>query len=393
MDWRSHVGNTMKMRDRTIRKLSVLFISHSYYEPQRRQKLVCLSKEHNIDLTLLIPNTWRHPMRGHMSYQKGYKEPFRTLCKEAVFKGNNLRYFYMGLPWLILKYGKDIVHVEEEPYSFITFLSALWAKVFAARFIFFTWENIFRESFLFPYDLFERGVFKLSHAAIAGNSDALGILKERGFKSKTTQLGQLGIDVPFGPGSGRLNLRNRFQKPIRFLVGFMGRITKEKGIQTLIEAAAQTSEEIGYVAIGRGDFKRDAAALSNRLGLEERFKFIDTLPHEAIPSAMKDLDLLVLPSLTTRAWKEQFGQVLIEAMACGVPVVGSDSGAIPEVIGKAGLIRSEGDVKGLAGAIMRLAGDGSLRRNLIEKGHTRVIENYTHQKIAAKTAQLYQEIL
>jgi glycosyltransferase involved in cell wall biosynthesis len=73
--------------------------------------------------------------------------------------------------------------------------------------------------------------------------------------------------------------------------------------------------------------------------------------------------------------------------------VGSDSGAIPEVIGKAGLISKEGDVKELAQAIMKLAGDGALRRNLIEKGRTRVMENYTHQKIAAKTVQLYQEIL
>jgi glycosyltransferase involved in cell wall biosynthesis len=328
-----------------------------------------------------------------MNYQIGPKEPFRTLCKKAIFKGNNLRYFYMGLPWLILKYGKDIVHVEEEPYSLITFLSALWAKAFSSRYIFFTWENIFRESFLFPYDLFERKVFKLSDAAIAGNSDALSILKERGFESKTTQLGQLGIDVPFGAESDRLNLRHRFHKPVHFLVGFMGRITKEKGIQTLIEAATQTSEEIGFVAIGRGDFKADAQTLCNRLGLKQRFIFIDTLPHEEIPAAMKDLDLLVLPSLTTHAWKEQFGQVLIEAMACGVPVVGSDSGAIPEVIGKAGLISKEGDVKELAQAIMKLAGDGALRRNLIEKGRTRVMENYTHQKIAAKTVQLYQEIL
>jgi glycosyltransferase involved in cell wall biosynthesis len=328
-----------------------------------------------------------------MRYQVGYNEPFRTVCKEAIFKGNNLGYFYVRLPWIILKYGKDIVHVEEEPYSLITFLSALWAKVLTRRFVFFTWENLFRKNFLFPYDLFERAVFKLADAAIAGNKDAGNILQRRGFKAKIVQFGQLGIDVPFTLEKEDPDFKARLRKGISFLVGFMGRVTKEKGIQTLIDAAARTPSDIGYVIIGRGDFQHGAKALVNRLGLHNRVHLLDTVTHEKVPAAMKSLDLLVLPSLTVKTWKEQFGQVLIEAMACGVPVVGSNSGAIPEVIGDAGLIFSEGDAQGLANAIMKIASNETLRRSFMEKEWKRVMENYTHQKIAAKTAQLYQEIL
>jgi len=101
-----------------------------------------------------------------MKYGVGENEPFRTVCDNAIFKGNNLRYFYLRLPWVILKYGKDIVHVEEEPYSLITFLSAFWARVFLRRFVFFTWQNLFRKNFPFPYGLFERAVFKLDQPRI-----------------------------------------------------------------------------------------------------------------------------------------------------------------------------------------------------------------------------------
>ncbi|UCD82056.1 MAG: glycosyltransferase, partial [Desulfobacterales bacterium] len=348
---------------------------------------------YNIDLTLLTPKTWRHPMRGSMRYQVGRAEPFRTLCCDAIFKGHNLRYFYVGLPWIILKYGKDIVHLEEEPISLVAFLSASWARLFSKRFVFFTWENILRKKELFPYDLFGKAVMRLSHAAVAGNGDALSVLKARGFKTKIVQFGQLGIDVPFDPQTGSADFGKVVQKHCRFRVGFLGRVNREKGVQTLIEAATQTPADIGYVVIGRGDFRGEAESLAHRLGLSERITFIDTLPHETIPDVMKSLDLMVLPSLTTPTWKEQFGQVLIEAMACGVPVVGSNSGAIPEVIGDSGLIFSEGDAQALAKAIMELASDNALRSRLAAKGRQRVNENYTHQIIAAKTAQLYRQIL
>ena len=74
------------------------------------------------------------------------------------------------------------------------------------------------------------------------------------------------------------------------------------------------------------------------------------MPLNDVPRHLRALDALVLPSESTPLWKEQFGHVLIEAMACGVPVVGSDSGAIPEVIGEAGLLFPGGGRDGPARA-------------------------------------------
>jgi glycosyltransferase involved in cell wall biosynthesis len=105
------------------------------------------------------------------------------------------------------------------------------------------------------------------------------------------------------------------------------------------------------------------------------------------------IDVLVVPSLTTRNWAEQFGRVVVEAMANDVPVIGSDSGAIPEVIGDAGLVVPEGDAEALAGALERLRGDAGLRARLVQAGRRRVREAYGYDVVVRGTVQLYEDVL
>jgi glycosyltransferase involved in cell wall biosynthesis len=102
---------------------------------------------------------------------------------------------------------------------------------------------------------------------------------------------------------------------------------------------------------------------------------------------------LALPSLTRPNWKEQFGRVLIEALACGVPVVGSDSGEIPNVIGEAGLVFAEGDEQALRARLSQLMANPDLRDELARKGRERVLAHYTQAQVAAKTYQVYNELL
>jgi glycosyltransferase involved in cell wall biosynthesis len=107
----------------------------------------------------------------------------------------------------------------------------------------------------------------------------------------------------------------------------------------------------------------------------------------------RELDVLVVPSRTRHNWKEQFGRVIIEAMACCVPVIGSDSGAIPGVIGDGGLIFPEDDSAALSDCLQTLMHDEGLRCQLAEKGRARVLENYTHAQVAAHTVAVYRAML
>ena len=104
------------------------------------------------------------------------------------------------------------------------------------------------------------------------------------------------------------------------------------------------------------------------------------------------MHILVLPSLTTPIWKEQFGRVLVEAMASKMVVIGSDSGEIPFVIGKAGLVFPEGQAEELRERIKRVINETGLFLTLAQAGRVRAAEKYTNEKIAAELYEVYKKI-
>jgi glycosyltransferase involved in cell wall biosynthesis len=133
-------------------------------------------------------------------------------------------------------------------------------------------------------------------------------------------------------------------------------------------------------------------AQAGRLNILERVQFIEAVPHLDVPSYLHRADVLVLPSITTPSWKEQFGRVLVEAMACGIPVIGSDSGAIPEVIGGAGLVFKEGGSTDLANKISDLFSDTSLPEQYRSLGLKRVKEIYSDQAIGNQLREFLNSI-
>jgi len=139
--------------------------------------------------------------------------------------------------------------------------------------------------------------------------------------------------------------------------------------------------------------KDELEAQAAHLGVTERVLFKAGVPTYAIPQEMQQLDVLVLPSLTRPNWIEQFGRVLCEAMACETPVIGSNSGEIPHVIGDAGLVFSEGNVSELVACVQKLLDDPELYARLARKGRQRVLKHYTQEQIARQTYEVYQEML
>ena len=165
----------------------------------------------------------------------------------------------------------------------------------------------------------------------------------------------------------------------------------QKGLLDLIEALPLLPEHVRVRLIGDGVQKSQLLARAAALGVRARVELVEWTSD--VPGELRRLDALALPSRTTSSWKEQFGRVLPEAMSCGVPVVGSSSGEIPNVIGDAGVIFPEGDVRALAAAIRRLSHDPALRAELGRRGRARVLERYTQAALARQYYQVYRAMI
>ena len=126
--------------------------------------------------------------------------------------------------------------------------------------------------------------------------------------------------------------------------------------------------------------------------LAGRVHLLDAKPADELPRYLNCMDVLAVPSLTTIWWKEQYGRVIAEAMACGVPVVGSDSGAIPEVVDSAGLIVPEGDVGALRDGLCRVIFT-EIRGRLIQQGLQRAQQELSVETMSQRLVSFYEQVL
>jgi glycosyltransferase involved in cell wall biosynthesis len=168
-------------------------------------------------------------------------------------------------------------------------------------------------------------------------------------------------------------------------------LVPEKGLVVLMQAVARLGGDWNLRVIGGGPLRDHLETLVRDLGVAKRVIFLSQIPSTEMPTQYHEIDALAVPSLTLPNWKEQFGpRATVEAMASGVPVVGSDSGAIPDVIADAGLIVPEGDVDALATALHLLRTNPELRADLGARGRARVLAKYTHAGVADATVKVYE---
>lgn len=362
--------------------------SHTYLPAHYRGKLRWLATEGQIDLTLVALPELRLPTGVRLSFEQK-EEPFtvRFLQPIAFPSHNTLRlYAPHQVIALLREVRPDIVHAEAEPHSLTLCLLALLKRYFSYRLVAFTWENLFRHG-RGPLRWVERFTLRRVDWMIAGNSEAIEVLRWRGYSGPVTVIPQVGLDPAHFTGCGT----NPHTGPFR--IGFVGRLVPEKGILDLWEAFVPLADRAVLVLIGEGPLREVIRQKAMMAGVAQRVEMPGFVPYAQMPTWLSKLDVLVLPSRTTPVWKEQFGHVLAEAMLAGVPVIGSDSGAIPEVIGDAGLIFPEGDVVALREHLVFLLEHPVERQRLREAGQKRALANFTDEAIARATLKVYLQVL
>ena len=361
-----------------------------------QRKLEELARLPGVELVALTPPLWRDS-RGETRLERAYTAGYELRAIPIALNGHFHTHFYPRLSQALADARPDLVHVDEEPYNLATWQALRWAAGRRRPALFFTWQNLLRR-YPPPFAWIERYSYRHSAHAIAGNQEARQVLLAKGYARPITVIPQFGIDPQL--------FDRHAQPPLvapspahRLTVGYAGGLVPEKGVEDLLHALAIGQEMAGagpawrLLLAGGGAQQPALEQLAAQLGLGSQVRFVGRIGSTEMPAFFASIDLLVLPSRTTPAWKEQFGRVLVEAMACQTPVIGSDSGEIPHVIGDAGLIFPEGDRQALAGCLLRLAGDAALRAELGQRGRSRVLAHFTQERIAAATYQVYQQML
>ena len=356
-----------------------------------------------VELTVLVPPSWRDrrgTQRAEQLHTIGYE--LRTIPLQ--FNGAYHLHFYPTLVRELRELQPEVVHVDEEPYNLATLLGVRAARSVGAEPLFFTWQNLLRR-YPPPFNWFERIVYRSCAVAIAGNAEAREVLVRKGYRGEIVVLPQFGVDPTiFRPQTEadedeRTQRREKDESLKRssaitsqseaFHIGYAGGLLPEKGLDLLLRACAGLEGDWRLTLVGSGEELEALRKLASEGGIADRVTLGVRLPSAEMPDFYRSLDLLVLPSRTRPNWKEQFGRVLIEAMACGVPVLGSDSGEIPHVIGSAGVVFPEGDVGALRSQLQRLMQDRAARERLAAAGRERVLAQYTMAEIARQTVAAY----
>jgi glycosyltransferase involved in cell wall biosynthesis len=366
--------------------MRVLMLSKACLVGAYQTKLEEIAHFDDVELAVIVPSLWADPA-GPIMLERSHTNGYHFLVDPIRFNGQFHLYYYPRLKQRLVEFRPDIVHIDEEPYNLATWLAVRQARTAGARSLFFSWQNLARR-YPFPFNWLEKQVLARVDYAIMGNREAVEVWRAKGYCGPHRVIPQFGVDPDvYRPPAYRDHGRG-------FIIGSANRrLVPEKGVDLLIRAVAHLPGIWRLHIAGDGPMRPFLEQLAQQLGIHDRVHFDGMIASRHMPAYLQQLDVLVLSSRTLPNWKEQFGRVLIEAMACEVAVVGSQSGEIPNVIHSAGLIFPENDENTLRHCLLRLMQSEELRYNLGRNGRQRVLQHYTQAQIAAQTVSVYRDMV
>jgi glycosyltransferase involved in cell wall biosynthesis len=372
--------------------MRLFVVGHTYLTPFAQSKYVAMKQlDPTLRLRIASPPRMSHPFMeyGH-SRHPGLSDD-ETMVIPVIFGQSHMTYvLHPGALWTALKkFDATHIHIEEDPHSLAGAETTALARLACPRasISFFIWDNLARRPH-FPVNVVKAALTWSSlHRAslvVCGNTEAEHLLKTvKKYCGRTAVLPQLGLDpVDYeAPPSASVRALLPSGEP---WIGYLGRLVPEKGVLVLLEAL-QRLRHLPWrlLMVGNGPLKAEIDAhWKPRFG--PRMVCLDAVKHSEVPDYLKCLDVFVLPSFATAEWKEQFGLTLAQAMLAGTACIGTESGAIGEVLGDAGLKVPERDVSALSLALARFLCNEEDRNAFKAKARAFALGKYTNQIVAQK---------
>jgi glycosyltransferase involved in cell wall biosynthesis len=374
--------------------MKILVVDHNAIRFSDRGLYRALHNVPGVEIALLVPAFWEDDFGPSRFEPEASSLPVYT--SRTLFTSRSHRAVYFSFRQILKELQPDILYVNSEPEGYLAWQAVkLRARICPkAKVVFDSWRSIDYRGKRFPYKFSwlnvraERAALSKADHCVAHTNIAKEILQELGFKK-----------VSVIPPPVDTSIFKRTERPKRgqlrlnaFTIRYIGRFIPLKGVDLLLKAARKLDFEYQLLLVGSGPAESEWIALARDLNIHDRIVWKDPVPNSEVPSLLNAMDVLVLPSSTGPSWKEQFGRVLIEPMACEVPVVGSSSGEIPNVIGDAGLVFREGDAEDLHDKLVLLRNNPERRRELSERGLRRVDMQFSLSIIAEQYHHLFIEL-
>jgi glycosyltransferase involved in cell wall biosynthesis len=375
---------TSKSRTRVLR------IAHASLTPVLRARERALARLFpEMDLELVTTTRWRE---AEVDVKAVADDLFPVTMARPLLSKHIQLFAYDPRPVIsaLRRHRPHLIDLNHEPYSVACAEILTLCRLYApqAPIVLETCQNIFH-NYPAPFKWFEQRAFRRVAAAKICSETVREVLVAKGFQKPVAI-------IPFGVNTEAFSRPHMAERDPNqpLTIGFVGRMLPGKGLNVLSEALGLLApEKWKLLVVGDGPERASFESSLAARGLLARARFTGAVSYEQVPEFFKQIDLLIMPTETTDRIREQFGRVLVEAMAGCIPVIGSTCGAIPEVIADAGLIFPEGDAQALAEAMRRTLSDAELRERCSMLGKARVDENYTWDVVARKTFDFFQQVL
>jgi glycosyltransferase involved in cell wall biosynthesis len=376
----------------------LLTIGHSYAVRRNRELAEAMARAGEGQWTVTVAAPERFPgdlgpvVTAHAPEERCalHRLPVRFASRIHVMTyGRGLRVLLDG-PW-------DVVHCWEEPYVLAAAQIARRVGPGSAL-VYATFQNLDKR-YPPPFGALERYALGRARGWIAfGASIETTLARRRIYAARAHTVIPFGVDVErFVPDPARgAAVRSSLGwdpggPPV---VGFLGRFIAAKGLPMLLEVLDTLQRQgTAWRALFVGGGPMEPRLREFEARYESRVRIVTGVTHDDVPSFVQAMDLLVAPSQTTPRWREQFGRMIVEAFACGVPVVGSDSGEIPHVIGDGGLVIGERDRDGWIRAVAAWLGDAGARAEWGRRGRERAAREFAWPTVAGRHLTFFDQLV
>jgi glycosyltransferase involved in cell wall biosynthesis len=367
--------------------LRVLSIAHTAVSSAAgRLRYHPLADRPDLDVHLLVPARWHEfgrTIEADPPDDRGIKVHTLPVWFQHAGPMSWYLHVYPALRRIIRAVKPDVVHLWEEPWSLVAFQACLLKG--DASLVLEVDQNLLKR-LPPPFEAIRKYVLRRTDHILARSPLAASVVWAKGYRGPVSYIGY-GVDqATFHPSR---QPREAATTHRRLRLGYVGRLIVDKGLDDALDAMARARVPVDLAILGEGPYEASLRARVRRLGLQDHVTFQRWGAPADVARFIQGLDALILLTRTTRTTLEQFGRVIVEAQSCGVPVIGSSSGAIPSVIGEGGWVVPERDPRALAELLNTIAPDAEARRLRGEAGRKNIAVRFTYDAIAQNLADAW----